>query len=99
MRAGATLEVVATVSRRGKVTDRASVRVEFFAPGSAPGARPYRTAPAHFSPERRRWVALVSSRGWPPGTWHYRVIAENATATDADSLRGGSGDLAFDLAA
>jgi hypothetical protein len=99
MRAGAALEVTATVSRRGKVTDRALVRVEFFSPGQPAGAEPYRIAPATFDPGLHRWVALVSSRGWPPGTWRYRVVAENAGTAAGENLRGGSGDIAFDLTA
>jgi hypothetical protein len=99
MRAGATLEVVAAISRRGKVASRAAVWVEFYEPGQAAGSKPYRIARAVFDPDRHRWVALVSSRGWPPGSWRFRVVAENAGAAAGERLRGGSGDIAFDLAA
>jgi hypothetical protein len=99
MQAGVALEVTAAVSRRGKVTDRASVRVEFYGPGQPASSEPYQTARASFVPELHRWVALVSSRGWPPGTWRFRVIAENAGPAEGERLRGGSGDITFDLTA
>lgn len=99
MQAGVALEVTAAVSRRGKVTGRASVRVEFFEPGQSSSSEPYRTARASFDPGLHRWVALVSSRGWPPGTWRFRVIAENAGTAAGENLQGGSGDIAFDLTA
>ena len=75
--------------RKGRAVSSGQVIAQFWAPGRDPGRDPgVREAPDHvvpcaYDPRTRRWSALVSTAGWPPGTWTVRGLVGEEPAGSA----------------